>query len=223
MVGERRSFDRPDKKKVDAYRAEPPQKARGAVVVIHEWYGLTQDIERIGDRIAAEGYIAACADLYRGQVASSPSQAQLFMTKLDGADAVQQDIRGVVQSLVAEGHKVAVLGFCLGGALSISSAVHVPELSAAVVFYGIPPAERADPSKVRVPLLAHFANIDDWCTPERVDALEQQLRDGGVQYELHRYDAHHAFFNPTREIHDPKAAELAWKRTLAFLERTISA
>src|SRR5262245_56134646 len=103
MVGERKSFERPDGKQVAAYRADPPGKSRGAIAVIHEWYGLTPDIERIGDRFANAGYTAVCPDLYRGQVASGASQAQMLMTKLDGADAVQQDIRGVVQSLVKEG------------------------------------------------------------------------------------------------------------------------
>lgn len=225
-MGERTSYDRPDGNKVHVYRADPKreirQKPRGAVIVLHEWYGLRADTERIGDRLAAEGYIAACPDLYHGKVAINDSQARLFMTKLDGGDAVKEDIRGVADALAAEGHKVCVMGFCLGGALTISSAVHVASLSSAVCFYGIPPAERADPSQVRVPILSHWANSDDWCTPEKVNALEQQFRDGKVTYEMYRYDAKHAFFNPARVLdHDPISAELAWTRTLSFLEKYV--
>ena len=118
--------------------------------------------------------------------------------------------------------KVAVMGFCMGGALALAAAVHLEDLAAAVCFYGIPPEQLADPSKLRVPLLAHFADHDDWCTPDRVHALETQLRHATAEYELHRYSAQHAFFNEARpEVYDPQAATTAWRRTLAFLDRHI--
>jgi carboxymethylenebutenolidase len=221
-MNQRTSFDRPDGKKVNAYRADPKQSARGAVVVIHEWYGLRPDIEAIGDRFAEQGYVAVCPDLYHGKLATSAAQASVFMDKMDTVDAVTQDVRGVVLALAREGHKVAVLGFCMGGAVSIASAVLVPELNAAVCFYGIPPREKADPKNVRVPILAHFAIHDDWCTPERVAALEKDFQAGKVSYQIFNYDAKHAFFNSSRpEVHDPKSAELAWTRTLEFLDEQL--
>jgi carboxymethylenebutenolidase len=215
-------FDRPDGGKIAAYRAEPRSASKGAIIVIHEWYGLTSDIEDIADRFASEGYVSLCPDLYHGKLATSTAQAQTLMNRLDGIDAVKQDVRGVATALVKEGHKICVLGFCLGGALSLSSAVHVPELSAAVCFYGIPPAERADPAQIKIPVLAHFATQDGWCTPERVRELEAKMRAANAELELHRYEAQHAFFNPTRPVHDAVNAKLAWDRTLEFLAKKIA-
>lgn len=219
---ERAVFDRADGGKIEAYRAEPRTASKGAIIVIHEWYGLRPDIEAVAERFAAEGYLSLCPDLYHGKVAATDAQAQLMMARLDGVAAVKQDVRAVAQALVAEGHKVCVLGFCLGGALTLSAAVHVPELSAAVCFYGIPPAERADPADIKIPVLAHFAEHDDWCTPAKVAELEKRMLDAGVDLELHRYDAQHAFFNSARAVYDAKSAALAWERTLEFLAKKIA-
>lgn len=217
-------LDRSDGGKTTAYHAEVPAgvQVRGGVVVLQEWWGLNDHLRSIADRLAAEGFEALAPDLYHGKVATNAMQAQKLMVALDGADAVQQDVRAAARWLVARGRRVAVVGFCLGGALAISSAVHVPELSAAVCFYGIPPAERADPRDNRVPMLAHFAERDQWCTPERVASLEAALRSAGPPLELHRYPAEHAFFNDTRpDVYDPAAAALAWERTIAFLARSL--
>jgi len=87
---------------------------------------------------------------------------------------------------------------------------------AAVCFYGLPPDTVAKPADVKVPLQAHFANRDDWCTPAAVDAFEAGLKAAGKKAEIFRYDADHAFVNEQRDVHDRAAAELAWERTLAF-------
>src|SRR5690606_35950443 len=108
------------------------------------------------------------------------------------------DVRACVQHLKQTSAKVAVGGFCLGGAITVIAAVHVPEVDAAVCFYGIPPATVADPAQVRVPFQGHFANIDEWCTPAAVDALEQGLAKSGCSFEIYRYDAQHAFANESR-------------------------
>jgi len=76
------------------------------------------------------------------------------------------------------------MGYCMGGALTIAAAVHVPEFAAGVAFYGIPPKEFAEPAKIRVPLQGHFANQDDWCTPAAVNDLERALREAGVKHEI---------------------------------------
>jgi carboxymethylenebutenolidase len=105
----------------------------------------------------------------------------------------------------------------MGGALTIAAAVHVPKLAAAVCFYGIPPKEFADPANIRIPLQAHFASRDDWCTPAAVDGLESAMKAAGATPEIFRYTADHAFFNKTRpEVYDEACAELAWGRSLKF-------
>ena len=99
----------------------------------------------------------------------------------------------------------------LGGAVTIIGAAKVPELTAGVVFYGIPPEQAAKPSDIRIPLQAHFANKDDWCTPQVVDAFESGMKAAGKSLEIFRYDAEHAFVNEQRQsVHDRQAAELAW-------------
>lgn len=90
-------------------------------------------------------------------------------------------------------------------------------MDAAVCFYGIPPAEAADPREIRVPFQGHFANQDDWCTPAAVDALETQMKAAGIHHELFRYDAAHAFFNEDAAVYDAAAARQAWERSLVFL------
>jgi carboxymethylenebutenolidase len=116
------------------------------------------------------------------------------------------------------GGKVGCMGFCMGGALTIAAAVHVPNLAAAVCFYGIPPREFADPADIRIPFQAHFAGKDGWCTPAAVDALEAAMRANGAKPEVFRYDADHAFCNEQRpEVYDAACASRAWERMLAFL------
>src|SRR5947209_4906970 len=108
----------------------------------------------------------------------------------------------------------------MGGAVTIIAACRVPEFSAGVCFYGIPPAQAAKPADIRIPLQGHFANRDDWCTPQAVNDFEAACKAAGKSVEIHRYDAEHGFVNEQRpDAHDRKAAELAWERTLGFWKK----
>ena len=113
------------------------------------------------------------------------------------------------------------MGFCMGGALAIAAAVHIPEVAAAVPFYGIPPKEFADPAKIRIPLQGHFANQDDWCTPKAVDELEAALTQAATPFEIHRYEAAHAFANERSLAYHVDSANEAWRRMLEFLQRQV--
>jgi len=212
------TFKRPDGSDCPAYQASLPGGRRG-VVVLQEWWGLNEQICSVADRLAAAGYQALAPDLYHGRVAQDADEASHLMDGLDFTGATFEDIRGAVAHLREQGcETVAVIGFCMGGALTIASAAHLPEVNAAVCFYGIPPKEVADPAQIRIPFQAHFANRDHWCTPAAVDALEAAMRDAGQSPEIHRYEGEHAFFNKLRpEVYDPEASELAWKCTLDFL------
>ena len=163
-------------------------------------------------------------DLFKGRVTQNADEAGHLMNGLDFPGATHQDIHGAVDYLRGMGGgKVAAMGFCMGGALTIAASVHVPNLSAGVCFYGIPPREFADPANIRVPFQGHFANMDDWCTPAAVDALEVAMRATGATPELHRYDAGHAFFNERRgEVYDAACAGLAWERSVAFLAKHLA-
>jgi len=220
------SFKRPDGQSVAGYLAEPAQAAgTPGMVVIQEWWGLNDQIKGVADKLAAAGYRALVPDLYRGQVALEANEAQHLMTGLNFGDAAGQDVRGAVRHLKASGSaKVGVTGFCMGGALTVLSAVNVPEADAGVIWYGYPPLEYVDATKIKTPLLGHFATEDEAFPIAKVDELEQKLRTAGVQFDFHRYHAKHAFANETADSknlamlkYDAGAAALAWQRTMAFL------
>jgi carboxymethylenebutenolidase len=226
------SYKRPDGKSVNGYLAEPKDaKNAPGMVVIQEWWGLNDQIKGVAAKLAAAGYRALVPDLYRGKVALEANEAHHLMSGLNFGDAAGQDVRGAVQHLKSTGsRKVGVTGFCMGGALTILSAVNVPEADAAVAWYGFPPLEFVDASKIKAPLMAHWSTKDEFFAISKVDELEKKLREAKVKYEGHRYDAKHAFANetavgPKRPVagaeNDPKAAELAWKRTMDFLAKNL--
>ena len=219
-MGSMIEFARPDGGKTMGYLATAGQGQPG-VVVIQEWWGLNDQICGVADRFARAGYNALAPDLYQGRVTTVPDEANHLMEGLDFAGATHQDLRGAAQHLKAQSGRVAALGFCMGGALTIAAAVHVPEVAAGVCFYGIPPREFADPARIRVPFQGHFANRDDWCTPAAVDALEQAMRAAGSRPEIYRYDAAHAFMNERSQAYHLASADAAWARMAAFLKAQI--
>ena len=225
------TYQRPDGKSVAGYLAEPAHAAGApGIVVIQEWWGLNDQIKGVADKLAAAGYRALVPDLYRGKVALAANEAQHLMTGLDFGDAAGQDVRGAVRHLKATGSaKVGVTGFCMGGALTVLSAVNVPEADAAVVWYGFPPLEYVDATKITAPMLGHFAIEDEAFPIAKVDELEQKLRAANVKFEFQRYHAKHAFANETADSknlsmlkYDPAAAALAWRRTMEFLARHLA-
>lgn len=217
-------FERPDGTRCTAYRTDPvaSETKRGAIVVLHEMWGLSSTMTRVADELAMSGYSTLVPDLFQGRRTRDMKEGFALMEQLDVADAVEQNVRGAVRALRQETRAVGVLGFCMGGALAIVAALRVPELSAAVCCYGLPPAEAADPAQIRIPLLCHFAREDSWCTPAKVDELERRLKSGNIDYELHRYDAAHAFMNRDGATFSAAATELAMQRTLDFFARKLT-
>ena len=215
-------YTRPDGRTSSGYLALPPGsegRAPPGIILIQEWWGLKPHILEIADSFAAAGFATLAPDLCRGRIASDADEASHMMDGLDFVDATDQDLAGALHHLQQVRHctRVGVVGFCMGGALTIAAAARLPGLSAASCFYGIPPLELADPSRIAIPIQGHFADLDDWCTPDKVDALQVALK---VPAEIYRYHAQHAFFNSSRpEVFDAPAAGQAWERTLAFFNR----
>lgn len=218
------TFNRPDGQECSGYLVEPQTgSAAPAVVVIQEWWGVNEQIKGVAQRYAELGYRALVPDLYRGKVGLDAKEAEHLMSGLNFGEAAGLDVRGAVQYLKRTSKKVAVTGYCMGGALTLLAAANVPEIDAAVPWYGFPPLEYLDATKIKAPLLGHFATQDAFFPIATVKELENKLEAAGVRYEFYRYDAQHAFANesppdpnvPTR--YDAKAAELAWERTVAFL------
>lgn len=224
------TFKRPDGQDVQGYLAQP-NKLEGApaVVVIQEWWGLNDQIRGVADRLAQAGYLALVPDLYRGKMTVEEEEAHHLMDNLNFGDAVSQDIRGAVAYLKERAPAVAVTGFCMGGALTLLAASQLPDLAAVVVWYGCPPLDYIDASKITAPLQAHWGTQDAFFPIETIDELDRKLAAANVDYEPHRYLAHHAFANeqavgPGRIAgtqYDPAWAQTAWDRTLTFFGRTL--
>jgi carboxymethylenebutenolidase len=146
------------------------------------------------------------------------------MSALNFGDAAAQDIRGAAQFLKSRGGKVGVTGYCMGGALTVLSMVMVPEADAGVVWYGFPPLEFVDASKIKGPMIAHWAEQDAAFPIATVDALEEKLRAANVSYTGYRYLAQHGFANETAQgprrlpitQYDAAWAQTAWDRTFSF-------
>jgi carboxymethylenebutenolidase len=223
-MGEMIQFKRPDGKSCPGYLTTLKAGAGApGFVCIQEWWGLNEQIKKTADRLAEAGYRALVPDLYRGKVAKAADEASHMMSNLNFPDAAEQDIRGAVQYLKQSSKKVAVGGFCMGGALTILAAVRVPEMDAGACFYGIPDLPADEFKKIKIPLTCHFANQDGWITPAKVNDLEVALKQSKSEFEIYRYDAQHAFMNEARPgVYDAASAKLAWDRTLSFLKKELA-
>ena len=230
-MGSTVSFNRPDGQSVQGYLAEPaiPQGAP-AVVVIQEWWGLNDQIRGVADRLAQAGYRALVPDLYRGKSTTEAEEAHHLMSSLNFGDAASQDVAGAVAYLKAGSTKVGVTGFCMGGALTLLAASMVPGIDAGVVWYGCPPLEYLDASRVTAPLLGHFATQDAAFPIATIDALEEKLRGADVGFNFHRYLAQHGFANETAvgphriaiTQYDAAWAQIAWDRTFGFFGKHLA-
>lgn len=224
------TFTRPDGAECSGYYFEPAQGAETApgLVVIQEWWGLNDQIKGVAEAYASRGFRVLIPDLYRGKVGLDAKEAEHLMHGLNFGEAASQDVRGAVQYLKQRSAKVGVTGYCMGGALTLLAACFVPEVDAGCAWYGFPPLEYIDASKIRVPLMGHWAIRDAFFPIATVDALEEKLKAAGVRYEFHRYDATHAFANETHGHHaegpfsyDPAQAQVAMTRTLAFFDANL--
>jgi carboxymethylenebutenolidase len=189
-----------------------------AVVVVQEYWGVNDHIKDVCDRFARAGFVALAPDLYRGVVTRIAADAMKLMQSLDWRRAMG-DVGGAVDYLRAHPRssgKVAIVGFCMGGAITLAASTQVEGLAAAVPFYGVPP--QADWSKVTCPIQGHFAATDEWAKPSIGLDIQKAVQQHGGAMELNVYDAEHAFMNDTRpEVYSPDSAALAWDRTITFL------
>ena len=212
---------------VEGYLALPSSGRGPAVVVVQEWWGLVEHIKDLADRFAREGFVALAPDLYHGERTKSPDQAGKLLMALNIAETAK-DLRGAATYLRSrpdvQPKKVAAVGFCMGGQLALFGATAHPDVIDAVVdFYGIHPKVEPDVSKLSGPVLAHFGRRDKSVNEKTARALIDRIEAAGKSVEAHFYDAEHAFFNDTRpEVYDRESAELAWRRTLDFLRRSLS-
>jgi carboxymethylenebutenolidase len=213
--------------RMKAYSAKPKGGAKlSGVIVIHENRGLNPHTEDVARRVALEGYHAIAPDALSplGGTPENPDEARPLFQKLD-REANTKNFAAAVAYLKtgpqATG-KVGCMGFCWGGAATNQVAVNAPDLTAAVPFYGSQPAAE-DVPKIKAAMLIHYAG-DDERINAGIPAFKEALEKAGIEHTIHVYEgAGHAFMNDTGQRYNKEAAELAWKRTIAFLKDKLKA
>jgi len=196
-----------------------------ALIVIHEWWGLNDNIKMMTERLAGEGYTALAVDLHRGEVAEVPEQAQqLTQAVSQNPELAKENLRQAYQYLSTEQQAptIASIGWCFGGSWSLNTALLYPDqLGATVIYYG--GQITTDPeqlSPLKMPILGIFGELDDNPSPETVGEFKAALDSLGKSSEIYIYDgADHAFANPSGTRYNAEAAEDAWERTITFLDR----
>jgi carboxymethylenebutenolidase len=191
-----------------------------AVVVIHEWWGLNDHVKHWADRLTEQGYAALAVDLYGGVSAKTPAQAQEAMNKVDAAQAratllAAFDFLGTDERVRAT--RRASIGWCFGGKWSLQLAIAQPKLDACVLYYGQLPDDAAQLAKIEAPVLAVFGTKDASIPEARVAAFEASMRKLKKDVKVLRYEAAHAFANPSGARYDAKNAAAAWTEVKAFL------
>jgi carboxymethylenebutenolidase len=198
-----------------------------AVIVIHEWWGLNDNVRVMADRLAGEGYMVLAVDLYGGEVADSPADArELMLEVVENPEQGRANIRAAYEFLIAAGApRIGSLGWCFGGGWSLNAALLFPnDLDASVIYYGQVTSDEEALRPVNTPILGLFAADDSGIKLPTVEAFRATLEALGKDHEIEIYPGvGHAFANPTGRNYNAEAASDAWSKTLAFLARHLSA
>jgi carboxymethylenebutenolidase len=198
------------------------------VIVIQEWWGLTDHIASIADRLAAEGFVALAPDLYGGKTTHDADEAGSLMMSLP-VDEAARDLGGAVDFLLQHdavtSKTVGAIGFCMGGGFVLQLAAQQGDrVSAAVPFYGVGPAVPDSFKGLTAKVQGHYGEQDGFFPAADARAQEEQIRaESGADIEFHFYDAGHAFHNDENALgtYDAGAAKLAWDRAVAFLKDNV--
>jgi carboxymethylenebutenolidase len=198
------------------------------VIVIHEWWGLNDNIKAATRRLAGEGYVALAVDLYDGKTATTPEDAQALMTGVVGEpDAARANLRQAYEYLekYAFAPRIGSLGWCLGGGWSLQTALLLPDqLDAMVMYYGQFVDADSELDTLEMPLLGHFGALDESIPVREVQDFRDRLRGLGKDARILIYSgANHAFANPSGGNYHEKAATDSWRETLAFLDQHLKA
>lgn len=210
----------------DGYLAVAKGGRGPGVIVIQEWWGLVGHIKAVADRLAEAGFTALAPDLYKGKQADEPDEAGKLMMALDIDDVAEVLARAaqfLAEHEAVSSEKVGVVGFCMGGQLSLYAASLSDHIGACADFYGIHPNVHPNYEEMNCPVLGIFAEHDDYASAEAVKKLDQEMTKHGVRHEFITYPGtHHAFLNDDRpEVYDPKAAADAWQRLIEFFRKNL--
>ena len=190
------------------------------VILIHEWWGLNDNIKEMARNLASHGYAVFAADLYAGQVATTPDGARNLLTTFDAEKGISniQDVAELLRTKYEIG-RLATIGWCFGGVQSLNYALSGNELDATIIFYGQLVTDQDSLSLIHWPVLGIFGGQDQSIPVENVNEFESILNDLGVENEIHIFpDVGHAFANPSGANYAPEETKEAWQNTLLFLE-----
>ncbi|MCP4299690.1 MAG: dienelactone hydrolase family protein [Gammaproteobacteria bacterium] len=229
VISERMPYAEVDDELVYGYFVAPADmfEPLPAVIMIHEWWGLNDNIRAMADRLAVEGYIVLAVDLYGGKVAESSAEArQLMLSVVEDPESANKNIRDAYNfvSATAGAPRVGSLGWCFGGSWSLNAAQLFPDdLDASVIYYGQVTADEDALRPISSPILGLFAAKDTGIKVESVEAFREALERLRKTHEIHVYPGvGHAFANPTGTNYNENAAADAWRRTLEFLDVHLS-
>lgn len=198
-----------------------------AIIVIHEWWGLNDNVRAMADRLAGEGYIVLAVDLFGGNTATTPEEARLMMLSVvENPEPASENIRRAYEFVSTTGGapRIGSLGWCFGGGWSLNTAMLFPdELDAAVIYYGQVTDDEEKLRPINTPILGLFGAEDQGISVDSVRRFEAALERLRKDYDIHIYPgADHAFANPTGRNYNAEAAEDAWQKTLEFLGHNLA-
>ena len=204
-------------------KAEGDTEAPG-IIVVHEWWGLNDNIRMMTDKLAGEGYTALAVDLYNGKVAESSDSAGTYARSVNdekALDNLTQAYNFLSEQQGAE--NIGVIGWCFGGAWSLQTALaHPKKVDATIIYYGRLVTETDQLQTLQMPVLGIFGEEDDGIPVKQVKEFESALNEAEVSNDIHIYEgADHAFANPSGTRYNKEAAEDAWQKTLQFLEENL--
>jgi carboxymethylenebutenolidase len=214
------SLTTPGGRQVSASLAKPSAVPAPAVMLIHEWWGLNDQIKAVAAEFARAGYLALAIDLYDGKAADTREGAEKLMKALD-PEAASETVVAWLKWLKADKRasgKVATVGWCFGGAWSLNASIAEP-VDATVVYYGRVDRPAEQLKALKGPVLGHFATRDAFINQPMVDGFEAAMKTAGKPLTVYWYEADHAFANPSGARYDAEDAQTSWQRTLAFLEQ----
>lgn len=203
--------------------AVPAATPAPVVVLVHEWWGLNDQIKAVAADFAAKGYLALAVDLFDGRVTADPQEARQLVAGIDEAAAADTLASWLqwAQNHNDSNRKLATCGWCLGGAWSLRAATLVP-VDATVVYYGRVNLPSETLGKLKGPVLGHFGTRDKYINAPMVAEFEKTMTAVDKPYQVYWYEADHAFANPTGNNYDKDDALLAWQRTTEFLKQALA-
>jgi len=215
------------KETVDGFLAAPEKAGRyPGLIVIHDWWGLTDWVKEQTQSLADQGFVALAVDLYGGKVATNATEASELSGTLQNDRSVLSLMAGIVYLAGrndVQRDRIGVVGSAMGAGYALQLAIHVPTLGACVVNYGVLPTDPNDLENIGAPVLGNFGADDHGVTPADVQAFEKTMKTLSRRVDLKIYDgAGHSFENPNnRDDYRPEAAQDAWNRTVTFLNKSL--